>query len=69
MHMSFIMVRISEYDLTMAGNWGKGFSRVTEMAPSDFFRSREWGFATRRRSQNSDSSLEGVKGGVGGRNV
>jgi len=73
MHMSFIMVRISEYDLTMAGNWGKGFSRMKEMAPSDVFRSRVWDFATRRRSRvrvkNSDSSLEGVKGGVGGRNV
>lgn len=70
------MVRLSEYDFTMAGIWGKGLSRVIEIAPSDALRSREgrvWDFATRRRSrvrvENSDSSLEGVNGGVGGRNV
>jgi hypothetical protein len=76
MHMSFIMVRLSEYDFTLVGIWGKGLSRVMEMAPSDVLRGREcrvWDFATRRKSrvrvENSDSSLEGVNGGVGGRDV
>lgn len=76
MHISFIMVRVSEYDFIMVGIWGKGLSRVIEMAPSDVLRGREsrvWDLPTRRRIrvrvENSDSSLEGVNGGVGGRDV
>lgn len=71
MHMLWCIVLVSENVLIM-GTWGKGFSLVADATDASEVRRgrrRGWDRATRRRSFGigaSESSLEGVKGGVGG---
>jgi hypothetical protein len=68
MHMSLIMVRVSENGFDTAGIRGTDFPRMMGMLPSDVVllgrESRGWDFAIRRRSrllaENSNPSLEEI---------